>query len=227
MFRTTVAALAAAVLAACAGLPPAPDKPVSFAYEDTQDTPFGRAVAGQTRTGVFLCADGFSFVARQEDDRAWVFLPSQTLGLPRAGGRDRFSDGVVALVWEGDTARLEDPGGQVRRCRNAPGRAEWEDAKLRGVDFRAAGRKPAWFVEIGGRIVLGTGDGRYAFPRPAPETDPAGRTARYRTAGGGHMLVLELRGEPCDDPGTGERFEVRVLATLDGREFSGCGRALH
>ncbi len=179
------------------------------------------------RTGAFACPDGYTFTASMEDGRVWVFLPQKTVALdPAPAGR--FAGDGVELAWNGDRATLVTADGEVRECRNDPERAAWEAAKLRGVDFRAVGGPPPWTVEIGARIELVTEDGTlYAFPLPPPETDRKRRTTRYQATGGGHTLVLELRGEPCEDPATGDRFEVRVTAILDGRKRVGCGRALH
>ena len=44
--------------------------------------------------------------------------------------------------------------------------------------------------------------------------------------GGVHEPVL-LQALPCFDTMSGDGFETTVTVKLDGREFHGCGRALH
>ena len=56
--------------------------------------------------------------------------------------------------------------------------AIWEDAKLRGVDFRAVGNEPGWNLEIsadGEMVFIGNyGQTEYKFPTPEPSVARAG-----------------------------------------------------
>ena len=51
----------------------------------------------------------------------------------------RFSDGSATLSDLGELVRFEEPGA-VYWCRIEPAEVPWQDARLRGIDFRAAGR---------------------------------------------------------------------------------------
>lgn len=128
-------------------------------------------------------------------------------------------------------------------CRTAPTAqtvpgdpSPWAAARARGVDFRATGNEPGWFLELddGVQIVLVTDYGRrrYEMPAPEPQVDEAARRVTFRTAstlagGRGNRLVLTLAPGPCEDTMSGETFDTTVTVTIDGETLHGCGRALN
>lgn len=126
---------------------------------------------------------------------------------------------------------LETEDGARRNCRNNRARAIWEDAKLRGVDFRAVGNEPGWHMAIsaGGEIVFvgDYGQTRYRFPTPAPSVDRDARMTTYTAESEGHTLVVELEARRCLDTMSDEAFETTVTVALDGDTYRGCGKALH
>lgn len=182
------------------------------------------------RTYVYQCVDGLRFVARTEGETASVFLPGQTLHLPQvpAASGAKYSDGQVTLWGKGEEATFEFDGAR-RACRNDRRQAVWEDAKLRGVDFRATGNEPAWFLELvnGGRSVLVThhGEGRHEFETPPPIIDQAAGVTTYRVSN--PALVVVIRRQACRDTMSDDSYETAVTVTVDGRTYRGCGRALH
>jgi len=185
------------------------------------------------RTFVYDCPPGPGFVARVEPGAAWLFLPARTVRLlatPAASGALFEGEGIT--YWShGQQATLERAGQPPAECRNDPARAVWEDAKLRGVDFRASGNEPAWTLELSERrrivLVTGLGAERAELTAGPPETDAAaGRTA-YLAEGGGHRLLLTIEAGPCTDSMSGEALAARVTVRLDGVEYRGCGRAPH
>jgi putative lipoprotein len=127
-------------------------------------------------------------------------------------------------------------------CRTAPPAgpapgdpSPWEAAAARGIDFRATGNEPGWFLELddGVQIVLVTDYGRrrYEMPAPEPQVDEAARRVTFHTAstlagGRGNRLVLTLAPGPCEDTMSGETFDTTVTVTIDGQTLHGCGRAL-
>ncbi len=185
------------------------------------------------RTFVFACEDDYEFVARIEGEKAWVFRPEGTVGLPHvpSGSGGKYSNGTVTFWTKGQDALLDDDGMTHRGCRDDPRRAVWEHAKLSGADFRAVGNEPGWHLEIlqQSRIVLVAdyGAARYEFDLPEPTVDREARVTRYETSRDGHGLTLVLRAHRCRDTMSGEEFETEVVVTLDGRQLRGCGRALH
>lgn len=199
------------------------------------------AVAGGDGTGaaprsgqtfVYECGDT-EFVTRIEGDVAWVFSSSGTLRLPRvrtASGAKFESE--EAMLWsKGEEALITLGGETYEDCRNNRRRAIWEDAKLRGVDFRAVGNEPGWVLEISERTRI-TYEGDYGQTRlelrsQPPVEDDAARGARYVATDGGHRMTVLIEATSCRDSMSGERFQSRVTVNLDGRELHGCGRPLH
>lgn len=186
------------------------------------------------QTFVYECGDGFSFVARIEGERIWLFLPEMTVPLPHVPSASgaKYSDGITTFWSDGEEARLEIEGEKPRTCTNNPAKAVWEHAKLSGVDFRAVGNEPGWHLEISSGMksilfVTDYGEGRYEFPFVLPLVDDeAGRT-EYRSGSGDHEIKIVLECGACRDTMSGEAFETVVTVVFDGREYRGCGRALH
>lgn len=104
----------------------------------------------------------------------------------------------------------------------------WDRAKLRGVAFRAIGQEPGWLLEItNGREILfvtNYGENRTSYPYVEPVVFQEERRTEYRLPE--YDTIVEIRGEPCMDTMSGERFAVSVsIIQSDGR-LDGCGRAL-
>jgi putative lipoprotein len=188
---------------------------------------------GPPRTFVYECNDGYSFIARLEGEKAWLFLPEQTSSLPQvpAGSGAKYSDGLLTFWNKGDKALFESGKVTHRDCMNNPSRAIWEDAKLRGADFRAVGNEPGWHLEIkAGEKVVFVGDygqTRYEFATPEPLNDQTARKTTYQVQNAEHELTIVLEALLCHDSMSGEPFETTVTAILDGRTYRGCGRPLH
>lgn len=214
--RLTVPLLAAGVAAGCAT---APDRS-----------------AAQSPRAVFAydCDDGSEIVAqhRPQTGDVWVFLPGVSKPLPAVPSASgaRYSDGTVTF-WSKGAEALVEVGGRTLRCRENRPRSIREDAKLRGVSFRATGNEPGWFLEItpGAETVLVTqfGERRYVFPTPQPVTDALERRTEYRASAGGRSLLVLLEGRECRDSMSGERFPTTVTVHLDRELLHGCGTPLH
>lgn len=189
--------------------------------------------AATVRTYVYECPDSDQFTVRTEGGTAWLFLASGTVrlsGVVSASGA-KFSDGTRSYWSKGDEAVFVLDGRTYHGCRNDRKKAIWEDAKFRGVEFRAMGNEPGWLVEIHGakRLVFSHnyGQKRYEFSNLRPLTDRASRTTRYELHSDAHRLSIALEGEPCTDSMSGEAYPTRVQLMFDGRPFSGCGKALY
>ena len=138
----------------------------------------------------------------------------------------RFSAGGVMLSGLGELIRFEDPGA-VLWCRIEPVEVPWQEAKLRGVDFRAAG-DPPWTLEIkNGRaaeFTSGQGSARIVIAFPAASLAAKGETMTMSTASGSHSLSLLAERRLCHYAGS--TMTLSVTVTLDGRAYKGCGRVL-
>lgn len=104
----------------------------------------------------------------------------------------------------------------------------WNEAKSRGITFRAIGQEPGWHLEItyGNKIVLVTdyGSTTTTMPYVDPVVHEKDRLSRYVLDS--HQTTIEIRSEHCADIMSGEEFEAAVTVVLDDRELRGCGRAL-
>ena len=185
------------------------------------------------KTFVYDCNNTFSFVARVNGDMVWLFLPYETLRLtrePSASG-EKFSDSQTLFWVKGDAALLEYNDTTYRKCSNNRKKAIWEHAKLNGVDFRAVGNEPGWYMEIrNADSILFVGDygnSRYVFKTPQPVTDQNERKTIYRTKADGKDLTVVIEGRQCTDSMSGDAFEATVWVQLDQKHYQGCGRALH
>ncbi|KPK31471.1 MAG: hypothetical protein AMJ66_08690 [Betaproteobacteria bacterium SG8_40] len=184
-------------------------------------------------TFVYECGDGLRFTARIEGETAWLFLPSGTISLPHveAASGAKYSDGSVTFWSKGESAMLEGGNQPRTECSNNRAEAIWEDAKLRGADFRATGNEPGWYLEIsreyGILLVTAYGTERYEFAPTEPSSDSALRKTTYKAAQAGHELTVTLEGRDCADSMSGAKFETTVTVMIDGNKLTGCGRPLH
>jgi membrane-bound inhibitor of C-type lysozyme/uncharacterized membrane protein len=189
------------------------------------------ATGEKWQTLVYSCeAEDLRIVVRQQEEKAVVFLPGETVFLPRVESASgvKFSDGQTVFWSKGEEALLEWNGKLYSECRVQPREAVWEEARFRGVDFRAVGNEPGWYLEIinGDRIIFVTDYGRsaYVFPAPMPHIDRKIGRIRYQTATKQNLLMVTIEDRPCVDSMSGERFEATVTLKFDGHELRGCGR---
>ena len=107
----------------------------------------------------------------------------------------------------------------------------FEAAKLGGADFRGLGNEPGWELVIWWdrmRLVYDYGQARLEVPlagEPRPAAD--GKGSWFRGESGGKVMEVHLQLGPCRDTMSGQEFETTVTVIFDGREFRGCGKALH
>lgn len=105
----------------------------------------------------------------------------------------------------------------------------WGHARSRGVDFRAIGQEPGWYLEIveNERIVLVLGYGSDTLVAEAPSRfDTAPGVTGYAGDSGDRSFTIQVRHESCEDVMSGEKFEAAVEVAVDDQTYSGCGRAL-
>lgn len=181
---------------------------------------------------VYNCADSLKFTAHVTKDSTWLFLSDTTLKvLPvKAGSGDRY-EGHSYLYWgKGNEAILQKPKGSFMTCQFVPEERSWAAAKLRGVDFRALGQEPGWFLEFQEEDQL-TYVGNYGrdtliVESPVAETDHQGRRTVYRLKGVPRALEVVIADTPCTDIMSGFEFPQTVTVTIDGETYRGCGRYL-
>lgn len=190
----------------------------------------------------FTCADGYGFEAWFEPERVRVQVHGDSFTLPQveAGsgtkyrGRVESQGGTVLLHTKDRRGYLRVPGLKMEGCEGTPVADAWQSARVRGVELRALGQEPGWWLELdrGRRTVVVTDYGRRVteFPAPAERVDAVltdlDGEATVRLARGGRDLTLSVAERRCTDVMSGFRHPLTVRLHLDGTRYDGCGRRL-
>jgi uncharacterized membrane protein len=128
-----------------------------------------------------------------------------------------------------DTSASAAAGDTTERAAGATA-TPWEEARRRGVEFRAIGQEPGWSLDIdqGGMIEYAGdyGQTRISVPTPDAERDTAARRTSYAVRSDSHDIAIVIREEACQDVMSGEAFTHAVTVRADGKEVRGCGRVL-
>lgn len=107
-------------------------------------------------------------------------------------------------------------------------RDPWQEARLRGIEFRALGQEPGWYLEIDEgqvmHLVYDYMERQATTPAPPPVVSGATRT--YTAQQGSNTLSVRIEDGECHDIMSGFAFPARVTVTINGRELHGCGRDL-
>jgi putative lipoprotein len=105
----------------------------------------------------------------------------------------------------------------------------WADAGTRGIDFRAVGQEPGWFLEVdhdrGIRLVWDYGEQQMVTAAAVQPFEREG-TTMYEGATDTHRLEVAIEEAPCADAMNGQSFPRTVTVNIDGRALRGCGRNL-
>jgi putative lipoprotein len=224
-----LAALAAAVLLLAACAPPSEPTPAPAPEPDPQRI-------------AFTCADGYGFEAWFEPDRVRVQFEGDSFTLPQveSGSGTRYrgevasQGGTVLLHTKGRRGYMQVPGLRMEGCEGTPVADAWQSARVRGVELRALGQEPGWWLELdrGRRTLLVTDYGRevVSFPAPAARVDAVlselDGEATVHLARGGRDLLLTVSDRTCRDIMSGFRHPLAVRLRLDGTRYDGCGRRL-
>lgn len=184
----------------------------------------------QAITMMYECENGLSFVARLEEDTLWAFLPKQTLALEptRTASGAKYQKGTDYIWMKGESAMVNYQQTLYKQCTNNRQEAIWQDAKFRGVSFRAVGNEPGWLMEIKPNESIEF-KGNYGqqvinFKYKAPME--LANSSQFNLAQNDNLLTFEISNTPCRDTMSGQAFASSVKGKLNGKPFSGCGRAL-
>lgn len=109
-----------------------------------------------------------------------------------------------------------------------PAADPWEDARGRGIEFRAIGQEPGWFLEIDEdhSMHLVYDYMEREARTPAPSSVVKGTTTVYRASSGAESLTVTVDDRECQDVMSGFEFPSTVTVDIDGRILHGCGRRL-
>jgi membrane-bound inhibitor of C-type lysozyme len=237
-----LAGLAVCLLAACQRQPPA--EPVAAAPEPATVTASGTAAVqapgpeetlptGVLRAYVWACADGQTLVMRNLFREKAVAIDfhdgTRRLDQTVSASGAKYADAVVAFWTKGSTATLERQGTAPVQCEERRADSLREDARVRGVVYRALGNEPGWILEVGpgAGIVFETnfGSESHAF-NAAHESAGADGASRTYTAGSGDQAIkATVRRERCVDD-AGVEFDHSATIELAGQTLRGCGTKL-
>ena len=105
--------------------------------------------------------------------------------------------------------------------------APWDEARARGVDFRAVGNEPAWTMDVysDSLVVVTTNYGADTVSAPAPAV--AGSAFSFESATDAGAVLVDVAGTPCTDSMSGESFASTVTVMVGETTYRGCGRMLN
>jgi len=104
----------------------------------------------------------------------------------------------------------------------------WAEARGRGIDFRAVGQEPGWYLEVDHESEMRL---RYDYAEreavmPAPQPLVTGNQTMYAAATREHTLSVISENRTCHDGMSGAEYPNTVVVTIDGRALQGCGLPL-
>ncbi|MGE3402553.1 MAG: GNAT family N-acetyltransferase [Vicinamibacterales bacterium] len=121
-------------------------------------------------------------------------------------------------------------------CRNAPREDPavepqgdpWVEAQSRGIDFRAIGNEPGWYLEVDDQrslhLVYAYGEQQATLPAVQPVVE--GDVTTFESSADGRALRAVVTPGPCSDGMSDLTYPLTVTVTLDAMELRGCGRWL-
>jgi membrane-bound inhibitor of C-type lysozyme len=209
--------------------PPAASSPAAPAPAtgDARDEP----PAGALRAYVWYCADGQKLVMRNLFREKAIAIDfhdgTRRLDQTMSASGARYADAVAAFWIKGSAATLERQGAPLVKCEERRAESLVEDARARGVEFRAVGNEPGWVLEVGpaGRISWTTNFGAERFDFDRSQSTAAEGAQRYTAQQGMNAIGVTVRAERCVDDGEVE-FGHSASVEFAGQTYRGCGLEL-
>ena len=181
------------------------------------------------QTWVYSCPNDYRFSARILTGLVSLRLPTRTTALPRVGSRTgiRYRADGVELTRNGESATLRVGEETHTGCTGLRAASGWEEARMLGADFRAAGLEPTWSLEIdSGRQMRFLIEGASEVITPAPAPVRTDSTVGYRATTEAHQIDVTIRERACPNPVLGAGLTHTVTLSVDGFPYVGCGRML-
>lgn len=184
------------------------------------------------RTVFWYECEDVSFTVKYEKKGAYVLVSGfggerRLLKIESAQGVE-YGDGEMKYAGKNGSVFLEYKGKSYNCVENVL-KSILEDAKLRGVEFRATGNEPGWLMEISkGKIILYSdyATKKEVFDSGVPETGTGAGITVYNARNWRNKMKVVIKNKECIDNMSGESSELAVEYTLDGITYRGCGRAL-
>ena len=241
MFLATIAGIALVAVAGCqrkeapadeAAADAKPTASVPAAAPAPSPTP-DEFPAGVLRAYVWNCADGQTLVMRnllREKAIAIDFHDgTRRLDQTVSASGARYADSVMSFWTKGSTATLERQGAPAVQCEERRADSLREDARARGVVYRALGNEPGWVLEIGPANQLSWttnfGQDRYDFEQAQAMATTDGANV-YTAQNDAVSLKATIKAERCVDDGDVE-FDHVVTVDTGGQTYHGCGTRLN
>jgi Uncharacterized protein conserved in bacteria len=201
--------------------------PIAVALVIATTTP-GGASAAQPRTLVYDCQNLATVTVRVYPDSVEVRSAGESpIVLPLVDTSPvRYANDTTTLSGLTEYVRIDGPLGHLV-CRSAPAEGPWEEARLRGIDFRAAGDDADWTLEIdeGVRIEFVANHGATRLVGVPAQTQTSARRMLVAATSDGHALQVAIERRTCTNS-AGTTTQSAAI-TLDGNTYVGCGRVLH
>lgn len=109
----------------------------------------------------------------------------------------------------------------------------WQQARDRGMIFRATGQDPGWSVEVQKSrtptlfVVLDDSQRHLQVPQATPFSDPKTGTAGFRgSAEDGTPVELLIHRGQCESDMSGKQQDASAELNVGARQYQGCGRFL-
>jgi putative lipoprotein len=190
---------------------------------------FDRDERPRATTLVYAC-EGYEFIARLGPGEMAVWLEDRyvVLSQVRSASGVLYEEGDVSVWSKGDEALLNIDQQRYQSCHLVPARIPWEDARRRGVDFRAQGNEPGWSLELkeGSQLLFVEDYGSLRVLIPAAGETRADGIRVYDGNADATALRVEIDDSSCVDTMSGDIFPASVVVTLNNRVYSGCGQTL-
>lgn len=188
---------------------------------------------GVLRAYAWQCADGQTLVMRnllREKAIAIDFHDgTRRLDQTVSASGARYADNVVVFWTKGGTATLERQGAPTVQCEERRAASLREDARVRGVVYRALGNEPGWVLEIGPATRMSWttnfGQDRHDFEQAQAATAPDGATV-YTAQNEAVAIKATVKAERCVDDGDVE-FDHVVTVESGTQTLRGCGTRLN
>lgn len=198
------------------------------------DAPAPAPSTGRTR---WTCGGvTFDAVFDARAGRVDLALPDGALSLPlaRSASGARYVDHRGNEFWtsgsRGTLTRASGGRGDCVRQDAAPATGSpWEQARARGIAFRAVGNEPGWLAEVGPggspalHAVLDYGERTVDVASLQPLSGLLGYAGTSR---GGNRVRLVLERRACSDGMSDATYPVAATLEVDGQAWRGCGRFL-
>jgi membrane-bound inhibitor of C-type lysozyme len=187
---------------------------------------------GVLRAYVWQCADGQKLVMRNLLREKAVAIDfhdgTRRLDQTVAASGVRYADPLVVFWTRGSAATLERQGTPAVACEERRAESLREDARVRGVVYRALGNEPGWVLEIGpaGKLSWTTNYGEQRYDFDSTQESVTDGVASFTARQGNHAIKAMLSAERCVDDGEVEHDHAATIE-FDGQVYRGCGTRLN